>query len=250
MEETIIILLGLIFGSFANVVIYRLPRGESVVFPASRCPDCGHPLGPRDLIPGLSWLWLRGRCRNCGARISPRYPLVEGMMALLFLLVMLRWGWSFMAMTGCLLGFVLLCAALIDLDLGIIPDRLTMPALGAGLGLAFFTGGIGPALVGATGMAGLFLLLALLFEDGMGGGDIKLAGVIGAFCGWPGTMMTLILVAILSGLVLLFLLWRGGIKARTPVPFGPVLSLAGFLAYNYGAEWYMAYLSFFSRMLF
>lgn len=247
MYYTIVAILGLIFGSFANVVIHRLPRGESVVFPGSHCPSCGQILSTGDLIPVISYLLLRGHCRYCAAEISPRYPLVEALMALLFLLVFLQWRLSLTTLTGMALSFALLCAALIDVDCGLIPNRLTMPALGAALILATLSGSLLSALLGGLVLGGLFLALALLSNGGLGGGDIKLAAVIGAFCGWPGALTALVLVSLIGGVYALYLLIFKGAGRKTAVRFGPILALGAFLAFNYGAQWVGWYFSWLSR---
>ena len=238
--------LGLIFGSFANVVIYRLPRGESVVFPASRCPSCGHPLNAGDLFPVFSYIFLRARCRYCGTGISLRYPLVEALTAVLFLLVYMTWGLSVMALMGMVFSLLLLCCAFIDLDLGIIPDLITFPGIFAGLILAAFSGGLVSALSGGLVLGGLFLLLALLSNGGLGGGDIKLAAVIGIFCGWPVALTALVLISLTGGIYALYLLIVKGADRKTEVRFGPVLALGAFLAFNYGAQWTAWYLSLFN----
>ncbi|MGI6436345.1 MAG: prepilin peptidase [Syntrophomonadaceae bacterium] len=244
MQETIVILLGLIFGSFTNVLIYRLPRGESVVFPASRCPSCGQPLKAGDLLPVLSYLFLKGRCRYCKAGISPRYPLVEALTAAAFLLVYICWGLSLTTLSGMVLSLVLICAGFTDLDTGLIPDRLTIPAVIIGLGLSVFTVGIKAALIGGLGYGGLFLALALISRGGMGGGDIKLAAVIGVFCGWPLVLTALVLVGFMGGFYALFLLLSGKANRKSEVRFGPLLSLGAFLAFNYGmvlSSWYLSW---------
>ena len=243
----LIIILGLIFGSFANVVIYRLPRGESVVFPASRCPSCGHPLSAGDLVPVLGYIFLRGRCRYCGVSISPRYPLVEALMALLFLLVYLEYGLSITTLSGMVFSLVLVCSALIDHDLGIIPDALTIPALLVGLLLAAFSGSLFSALAGGLALGGLFLALAVLSNGGLGGGDIKLAAVIGVFCAWPGALTALVLISIIGGVYALYLLLAKGAHRKTVIRFGPILALGAFLAFNYGYKWAGWYLSLFNR---
>ncbi len=160
--------IGSLIGSFGNVVVWRLPRGESVAFPPSHCPNCNHRLGPLELVPVLSWLTLRGRCRHCHARISPRYPLVEALMAAVFLVVALRWppvsaGLAFLPLWAVLA--MLLMAALIDVDHYILPDVLTLPAVALGILGAFLTTEAtdlpspSAALVGALAGAGVLALI-------------------------------------------------------------------------------------------
>lgn len=160
--------IGSLIGSFGNVVIWRVPRGESIAFPGSHCPSCGHRLGPLELVPVLSWLALRGRCRHCGARISPRYPLVEALMAALFAVVALRWppvthGLAFLPLWVVLAMLVM--AALIDVDHYILPDALTLPATALGVLGAFLTAGAPDlprpvaAVAGALAGAGVLVLI-------------------------------------------------------------------------------------------
>lgn len=238
-------ILGLIFGSFLNVLIYRLPREESIISPPSHCPSCGSRLKALDLIPILSYLVLRGKCRYCGVKISPRYPLVELLTGVAFLLVYLQWAWSIETIAGLLLILVLISAAFIDADCGIIPDRITCPAMLAGLLLSFLTVGIKSALLGVLFYAGILLAAAILSRGGMGGGDIKLAVVIGAFTGLSGSVVAFVLSALLGGFFSLILVLRGQAGRKTKIKFGPFMAAGAFLAYNYGTEIASFYLGIF-----
>jgi leader peptidase (prepilin peptidase) / N-methyltransferase len=225
-------LLGSLIGSFLNVCIHRLPRGESVVFPASHCPACQAPIRPWDNIPILSFLVLRGRCRSCAHPISWRYPLVEGLTALLFAATVSRFGATPLAAT--LLAFVaaLVVIAFIDLDHQIIPNVVTLPGIPLGL-LAGLVLGEPPLLdriIGTLAGAG-FLYLVLLYgsafygQDAMGEGDLNLIAMVGAFLGWRGVVVT-ILVGCLSGSVVgLALIGLGRLARREHIPFGPFLVL-------------------------
>jgi leader peptidase (prepilin peptidase)/N-methyltransferase len=235
--------MGLVVGSFLNVVIHRLPRGESLMG-RSRCPGCGTQIAAYDNVPLLSWLLLRGRCRHCGARISARYPLVEAATALLFISIVLAkdggeiWiGLAFVTL--------LVPVTLIDLDLQIIPNRLLAP--GAVVGLALVAALQPDDLVEhliAAGAAGGFLLLAVLVHPrGMGEGDVKLAGVMGIYLGRAvGPAM---LVALVAGTVVgLVVIARKGVKEgrKTRVPFGPFLALGGYVGLLVGdqiVDWYL-----------
>ncbi len=241
-------LLGAIVGSFLNVVVYRLPRGESLATPASRCPSCETPIKPYDNVPVFAWLWLRGRCRSCGEAISARYPLVEAATAVLCAGVVLADGVTPAAALGLTLVLVLIPVALIDLDLQLIPNRITAPAAVAAvvLGTALDPGGEIERLIAGAG-AGLFLLLAVLaYPRGMGMGDVKLAAVLGLFLG--RSVAPALLVALVSGVVVGgVIMARVGVAAgrKTKVPFGPFLALGGLVAVYAGDALVSAYLDAF-----
>ena len=194
----IVFILGLLFGSFTNVIIYRMPRGESIVQPPSHCPSCNTRLGVLDLIPVLSWVFLGGRCRYCQEKISPRYAVVELLCGLLFLVVYLRYGLAMETLAGWVFVVILLAVSFTDLDEGMIPDRLTYPGMVLGLVLSFWTIGFLPALYGFLAFGGLMLAIAVISNGGMGGGDIKLAACIGAFTGLIGSAITLMMAALLG----------------------------------------------------
>jgi leader peptidase (prepilin peptidase) / N-methyltransferase len=226
-------LLGAMFGSFLNVVAYRLPRHQSLVAPASRCPKCGTPIKPYDNVPIVSLLLLRGRCRSCAAAISPRYPLVEALTAALCVGAVLTHESAIGIAMSVVLILLVIPAALIDLEHRIIPNRLT--ALGAALalviGLALDPGGEPERLIAAAAAGGFLLVAALAYPGGMGMGDVKLAGVLGLLLG--RAVAPAILVALLSGALLgVFLIARKGPRQgrKTAVPFGPFLALGGLVA--------------------
>lgn len=233
--------LGLAVGSFLNVVIHRLPRGESLSRPRSRCPGCGAQIAARDNIPVLSWLLLRGRCRHCGEPISARYPLVEALTAALCVAVVLAEGADRDVWLG--LAFVLLLVpiAFIDLDHRIIPNKLT--ALGAVMALAlvaiFQPDDLVEHLIAAAAAGGFLLVAAIVYPAGMGMGDVKLAAVMGLFLGRAvGPAMLVALVA--GSLVGVVVIRRHGRKAG--VPFGPFLALggvAGLFAGDAIVDWYL-----------
>lgn len=233
MQATAAGVFGAIFGSFLNVVAYRLPRRESLVRPASRCPHCGTPVKPYDNVPVLSWLALRGRCRSCRSPISPRYPLVEALTAALCVGAVLDHDTAVGIALSVALVLVIVPAALIDLEYRIIPNRLT--AAGALLALAIGVGlepsGEPGRLLAGVVAGGLLLLAALAYPGGMGMGDVKLAAVMGLFLG--SAVAPAILFALLSGVVLgAFVMARKGIAdgRRTAVPFGPFLALGAVFA--------------------
>ncbi len=247
-ELAVLAIAGTILGSFANVIIYRLPRDESIVSPGSRCPHCGTPIQPWDNMPILSYFLLHRRCRRCGGSISSRYPLVEGLMALLFLAVRFRFPeplglhpfpWAFVS--GALFAFLLVVITFIDLDHQLILNRLSYPGIAAGLLLAVAQGRPLPALLMGLGAAGLILAIVILSRGGMGGGDVKLAGLIGVFLAWPSGAVALFLGFLIGGVVgvgLLVLRIRG---RKDAIPFGPALAagaLAGLLWGEAIARWY------------
>ncbi len=239
---------GAILGSFANVVIYRVPRGDSIVMPGSRCPQCQVPIRAWDNIPLVSFLLLRGRCRHCGARIALRYPLVEGLMAILattasaaFLPVPPSAASLSRFLSALIFLFLLLVITFIDLDHQLILNRITYPGIVIGLALAAAQGRVVPATLSALGAAGLIASIVILSRGGMGAGDIKLAGMMGAFLGWPGVAVALFagfLAGGLVGIVLLALRLRG---RKDAIPFGPALAVGAVVALFWGeaiAQWY------------
>jgi len=236
---------GLIVGSFLNVVAYRLPRGESLAHPPSHCPSCDQPIKPYDNIPVLSWLVLRGRCRNCKAPISPRYPLVELTTAVLWALVMwARWDDAPAIALGIVLVTILIPIAIIDYEHRIIPNRITGPAaiVAILIGVLFDQDFVVEQLIAGAAAGGFFLLAVLAYPRGMGMGDVKLAGVMGLYLGRAVGLAVLIgLVAgVVAGLVIISS--KGAKEGRkTAVPFGPFLALGGIIAIFAGdavADWY------------
>ena len=232
---------GLCFGSFANVLIYRLPRGESVVKPPSHCPACDRRLAAADLIPVLSFLLLRGRCRYCKARISPRYPLVEAACALLFAGMALYTGPALSLIPLCLLAFVLLCVSGADIDTREIPDGLVV--FGAVCGILWVAASFvlptgaplwSDALLGAlAGASPLFLIdrltILLLKKDGFGYGDIKLMAMAGLYLGWKLALVSLLFAVVAGGLFGAVLMIIRRVEKGAYLAFGPFLS-AGVLA--------------------
>lgn len=227
-------LLGLVVGSFVNVLIHRVPRGISVVLPRSRCPHCGSPIRPLDNLPLVSFLWRRGRCRDCRGRISWRYPLVELACGLLFLVCAERFVAPGPAFAAAAFGALLLALAVIDAQHLVLPDGLTFTGMAAGLalGLAGWLpySSLGESWIGLLGGAGALFLLAEAWyafrgEEGMGLGDAKMLAMIGAFLGWKGAALAFVLAVLvggLSGAVLLLLRLRG---PKSRLPFGVFLAL-------------------------
>jgi leader peptidase (prepilin peptidase) / N-methyltransferase len=240
-------LLGLLVGSFLNVVIHRLPLGESLVKPSSRCPACSAPVKPYDNIPVVSWLVLRGRCRNCGAAIAIRYPVVELLTAAAFAGAALTRGVDDDLALWLPFAAMLIAVAGIDLDHRIIPNKILLPAAIWGLAatIAFRPDNVDDSLI-AGGIAFTALLLAALaYPAGMGMGDVKLAGVMGIYLG--SAVAPAMLAAFLAGSVVgLLIIAREGRDARKKgVPFGPFLALGGLIGVFAGPELVDAYVDHF-----
>jgi leader peptidase (prepilin peptidase)/N-methyltransferase len=236
---------GLAVGSFLNVVAYRLPRGESLAVPGSRCPSCGTHVRPYDNVPLLSWMLLRGRCRDCHEPIGARYPVVEALSAALAVAVVLVKHTTADRALGLVLVAVLIPVALIDLDQRIIPNRITLPAALAaiGIGLALKPSGVPEQLIAGAAAGGFLLVFALAYPKGMGMGDVKLAGVLGLYLG--RSVGVAILVSVLVGAVVgAAVMARVGVREgrKTAVPFGPFLALGGVVALLVGpaiVHWYL-----------
>jgi leader peptidase (prepilin peptidase) / N-methyltransferase len=235
---------GLLVGSFFNVLIARLPEGESLVTPGSRCPHCGHPVRPYDNVPVLSWLWLRGRCRDCGEPISARYPLVEALTGVLCALVVVAKGADEDAWLGIALVLTLVPVTFIDLDHRIIPNRIVGPSAVVALVILALTDvdALPDHLIAAVAAGGFFLLAALAYPRGMGMGDVKLAALLGLYLG--SSVAPALLAAMLSGtLVGGAIIARKGVAEgrKTAVPFGPFLALGALVGLFAGpdiVDWY------------
>jgi len=238
-------LFGAVLGSFLNVVIHRLPRGENLATPGSRCPGCGTAIKPWDNVPILSWLLLRGKCRHCGAPISRRYPLVEALTAVLMAAVVLRFGADRDAWLGLVFVLVLVPVTFIDLDLRIIPNKITGPAAVVAIVLVLLTRSddLVEHLIAGAAAGGFLLAAALAYPAGMGMGDVKLAGVMGLFLG--RSVGPAMLIALLAGTVVgaVIIARKGRAEGRkTAVPFGPFLALGSLVALFAGediVEWYL-----------
>lgn len=235
---------GAVIGSFLNVVVYRLPRRESLVRPASRCPACQTPIKPYDNLPVVSWLMLRGRCRACAEPIPIRYPAVEALCALLCVAAIVAGGGTAKAVLHVALILLLVPIALIDLEHRVIPNRLT--ALGAVVaivaGTALDASGEPARLIAGVAAGGALLIAALAYPGGMGMGDVKLAAVMGLFLGTA--VAPAVLIALLAGVVAgAGVIARKGVSAgrKTAVPFGPFLALGAVAAVFAGDQlvhWY------------
>jgi leader peptidase (prepilin peptidase)/N-methyltransferase len=253
----LVFIFGSIIGSFLNVCIYRIPRDQSIVWPSSRCPSCGAPIRAWDNIPILSFLLLGGKCRNCKAKISFRYPLVEALNALSYIVLLWRFGpeWAFLV-------YAVFCSALIvitfiDLDFQIIPDRITLPGIPAGLLAGSFLLpdpflraeplGWKGSLIGAVSGFLFYYFVAVAGEkifkkEAMGGGDIKLMAMVGAFLGWKGIILTTFLGSLFGSVIGIFMILFRGREKGSLIPFGPFLALGSAVSLFFGQEiifWYL-----------
>jgi len=248
--------MGLALGSFLNVVIYRLPEGKSIIKPRSSCPSCGYTIPPYLNIPVLSWILLRGKCKSCGEKISLRYPFVELISGIIVLgyYVWLGPTWQFPIYS--ILTLALLAVFLIDYDHYIIPNEITYPGIIIGLGLSLLNPEITPveSLLGIlVGGGGLFLIAVIgdwLFKkESMGGGDIKLAAMLGSFLGWQKILFVFIASSVV-GLVIsiIVMLFSSSLRDSRKIPFGPFLAVAAVIAILFGDYLIHLYISRFYSM--
>lgn len=249
------LLLGLVTGSYLNVVIYRLPRRLSTVLPRSRCPACGAAIRPRDNLPVVSWLLLRGRCRSCRASISPRYPLIEALTGALFVASAERFDLSLGSLAGALFCCLMIVLAAIDLEHFLLPDRITLPGIVVGIGIQPFLasaptgpwpGVLGAALGAAVGAATLLAAYGAWWlirrEEGLGLGDVKMLAMVGAFLGWRGVVVALLVGAFSGAVVGLSLMAAGRSGMKSKLPFGTFLAAGALVALFFGpplVAWYM-----------
>ena len=250
MLNVVAIIFGSLIGSFLNVCIARLPKEESIVFPGSHCPRCGHPIRFYDNIPVVSYLLLGGKCRDCGAPISIQYPLVEGITALGSFLLFLRFGPSI----AYLIYFAFLCGLIvitvIDLYHQIIPDVISLPGIVAGLLASLVLPGITfwNSLVGALLGGGSLFVVATVYQwlfkrEGMGGGDVKLLAMIGAFLGWKAVILTILLSSFIGSVVGILIILVKGKDFKYAIPFGPFLAAGAVISLGWGGRiigWYLS----------
>ena len=245
-------LVGLVVGSFLNVVIYRLPRRISTVRPRSRCPYCGGAIRASDNIPLLSWLRLGGKCRSCAAPISARYPLVEALMGALFVACVTVFGFTVTALVAAVFCCLLVALAAIDLEHYLLPDRITLPGIAVGLVFQRWlpSATLLDAVIGVLAGAGVLILLINLWfwlrdEESMGLGDVNMLAMIGAFLGWQGVASTLLFASLAGALVGLVLVARGSLTLKAKLPFGFFLAIGALVSLFAGEpliRWYASWL--------
>ena len=236
-----IFVFGALIGSFLNVCIVRLPEERSIVRPRSHCPSCGHQIAWYDNLPVLSFVLLRGRCRACGVRISPLYPTVELLTGALAVALWMRLG-----TTLAFAGYFLFAAALvtitfIDLDHRIIPDVISLPGIAVGLAVSFVSPLVTPlgAVLGVLAGGGVLLAIASGYEmfrgrEGMGGGDVKLLAMIGAFLGWQSVFVTLMVASLIGSIIGIGLMIYQRADTKLAIPFGPFLAGGALVSLFFG----------------
>jgi len=227
-------ILGLIMGSFANVCIYRLPKKESVVFPVSHCIYCSAAVRPLDNIPVISYLILGGKCRSCKENISAIYPAIELITGLLLLAGLFKFGLTFEFLIYTIVAPALVIITAIDIEHQIIPDAITLPGIVLGLAAGSYSIGYFDALLGCFLGSGLFYFLAVLSNGGMGGGDIKYIAAVGALVGWKKVLLIIFIGAFLGSIVSVFQMTFHKKSRKSPIPFGPFLSIATLITLFYG----------------
>ena len=240
---------GAVVGSFLNVCICRLPQGESVVFPPSRCPGCGSRIAWYDNVPIISYLLLRGRCRSCRTAISPQYPLVEAINGFLTLFLFMRFGLSFAFAVLFLFCSALVVITFIDLEHQIIPDVISLPGIVAGFAFSFFIPQLGwkGSLIGILVGGGSLYLVATLYQlctgkEGMGGGDIKLLAMMGAFFGWQAVPFIIFVSSLVGSVIGVSVMLIQKKDGKLAIPFGPFLAFGALLYIFFGRQvihWYL-----------
>ena len=249
MLTAISIIIGAMVGSFLNVCICRLPEGESIVTPRSHCPHCQKLIRFYDNIPLLSYLLLRGKCRSCRAPISIQYPIVEGVTALGSLVLFLKFGLTWEYLVYFLFLSALIVITVIDLYHQIIPDVISLPGIGIGLLASLVLPGLTPlnSLTGVLLGGGSLFLVATLYQwffkrEGMGGGDVKLLAMVGAFLGWKAVILTILFSSFIGSIIGIIFITVKGKDLKYAIPFGPFLALGAVLSLFLGEEivrWYL-----------
>lgn len=243
----IIFIYGASIGSFLNVLIYRIPLGISISKGRSYCPNCKTKIKNYDLIPILSYIILKGKCRNCGNRISLRYPMVELFTGIIALLSFCKLGLTFEAMTIFLIASILITIALIDIDTMTIPDRLTVSIIPLAIILSFFQNDVTifERIIGFFIISLPMIALNKFIEDSFGGGDIKLIAVCGLMLGWKNILLASFIAILISGIYASYLLISKKSKKGTHIAFGPYLCIGIYTSLLYGDELISWYLSLF-----
>jgi len=249
MLNIISIIFGALVGSFLNVCIFRLPNEESIIWPGSHCPHCKKPIKFYDNIPVVSYFLLKGRCRYCKGSISLQYPLVEGITALSSLFLIIKFGPSLSYLFYFAFVAALIVITVIDLYHQIIPDVISLPGIGVGLLASLLIPQItfSNSLIGVLLGGGSLFIVATFYQwlfkrEGMGGGDIKLLAMIGAFLGWKAVLLTILLSSLIGSVTGILMMVAKGKDFKYAIPFGPFLSLGAVISLFYGEEivrWYL-----------
>ena len=247
----LVFLFGISFGSFLNVLIYRLPRKESLVKPPSKCPACGSGIRYFDNIPIISYVILGGKCRHCKKNISLRYPVIEILSGLLTVYAIYSFGFTLKGIEVVFLSLVFLAIFFIDLDHTIIPDVFTIPGVIIGIAVSLLPGamvGWKQSLIGMAVGGGAFMLVGILGQiifkkEALGFGDVKYAAMVGAFLGWKNLILMLIIASFLGSIIGISLIYLSGKKGKsTYIPFGPFLTVGAWIAIYFGEDLIKAYL--------
>ena len=238
-------IVGLVLGSFFNVCIYRIPRKESVAFPPSHCTNCNTNLRALDLIPVASFLCLKGKCRYCGVTISPKYPLIELLTGVLFLFTAWMVGFELVLIKYLFMASLFVVISFVDLEHYLIPNKIIIFGfvIGLGLNIAIKDLSLVASLLGSLAGGGFLLLLAVISKGGMGGGDIKLAALIGFFLGWQKVLLSLFFAALIATVISIVLIASGKKNRKEPIPFGPFIALGTLIIMFYGVKlvaWYLS----------
>jgi len=246
--EVAVFMLGIVIGSFLTVCVHRIPLGRSIVAPRSACPQCGNQIRWYDNVPLLSFLWLKGRCRQCQTRIPSRYPIIEFTNGLGYLLVFWRFGLTWPTLVYAGLFSIFLLVTWIDWDHKIIPDVITLPGIVLGFVCAalLLPTGWASSLMGILVGGGVLLFLAwispyIFGKEGMGGGDIKFLAMVGAFLGWQQALLTLMVASVVGAVVGMGLLVCKVMEKGQYIPFGPYLALGALLAMLWGPDFWHWY---------
>lgn len=249
MLSTISFIFGAIVGSFLNVCILRVPMGGSIVYPPSLCPECRTPIMWYDNIPIVSYFSLRGKCRECGKPISYRYPLIEFLTALFSLAVMMKFGLSSTYLIYLIFTSSLIVITFIDLDHQIIPDVISLPGIPLGFLASFLIPDITyqESFIGIVAGGSILLIVAVVYKfftnkEGMGGGDVKLLAMIGAFLGWKGVLFTIFSGSLIGSVTGVMLMIIQGKDSKSAIPFGPFLATGALLYLFFGESitfWYL-----------
>lgn len=244
-----IFFLGAVIGSFLNVCIYRIPLGESIMFPPSFCPECKNKIKSYDNIPIVGYLLLSGRCRSCNVSISPQEPFIEALSGFFAVLVFYKFGATTDALLYFLFISVLIIIAFIDLRHQIIPDELTLSGIIVGLGSSFFLKDLTflDSLLGILGGGGALFLVSYMYEkvrgiEGMGGGDIKLVSMLGAFLGWKAVILTIFIGSFIGAVIGLVIMLIENKDLKYAVPFGPFLAAGAVFCLFLGKDFIALYL--------
>ncbi len=241
-------LLGTVIGSFLNVLIYRIPRNESILKPPSHCPVCGHRLRWYDMIPVFSYLFLKGKCRYCGAKISPRYPLIEALTGVAFIGVGLRYGWSLQFFEYIVFSSLLITVAFTDIFDGVVPDVVVIPGAIAGLVFSLFRGRAVflSSLFGMLFLFGFFVMVILLTRGGMGEGDATFGAMIGAFLGFKFSVAMLVIAFVIGAIIGILIIIFSHKSGKDTMPFAPYLALASYIMVFYGYKILLLYFKMFA----